>query len=168
MNQQAAALIAQLGLEPHPEGGFYRETYRAPLEVDSAAHQGRRSAFTSIYFLLAGDHYSAWHRVASDESWFFHVGSGVDVFSLVPNGDASPSALQVQTLGTAGQFELTIPAGRWFAARPLGPDAYALVSCVVAPGFVFEDFELASPEQLIAQGCQQSKDWPLIESLLVK
>lgn len=80
MNQQAAALIEQLCLEPHPEGGFYRETYRAPLDVDSNAHQGRRSAFTSIYFLLPGDQYSAWHRVASDESWFFHMGSGVKVF----------------------------------------------------------------------------------------
>ena len=168
MNQQAAALIAQLGLEPHPEGGFYRETYRAPLEVDSAAHQGRRSAFTSIYFLLAGDHYSAWHRVASDESWFFHTGSGVDVFSLVPNGDPELSVLQVQTLGVSGLFELTVPAGRWFAAKTLDPDGFALVSCVVAPGFVFEDFELATRQQLVDEGYCKDSAWALIESLLNK
>lgn len=80
MNQQVVALIEQLGLEPHPEGGYYRETYRASLNIDSAAHNGQRSAYTSIYFLLAGDQYSAWHRVASDESWFYHMGDGVEVF----------------------------------------------------------------------------------------
>lgn len=175
MNEEAAALIQKLGLEPHPQSGYYRETYRAPLDVESQAHQGRRKAFTSIYFLLAGEQYSAWHRVASDESWFFHLGSGIEILSLVPggdgDGDATLSALQVQTLSaTAGRFELTIPAGRWFASRPAGggPDAFALVSCVVAPGFVFEDFELASRQQLLDEGCEQSPDWPLIESLLIK
>lgn len=168
MNQQAASLIEQLRLEPHPEGGFYRETYRAPLDVDSKAHQGRRSAFTSIYFLLPGDHYSAWHRVASDESWFFHMGSGVEVFSLVPSVDTGSSVLQAQTLGATGLFELTIPAGRWFAAKPLGPDGFALVSCVVAPGFEFEDFELATHQNLIDEGCDKNNEWPLIASLLIK
>lgn len=168
MNQQAASLIEQLRLEPHPEGGFYRETYRAPLDVDSKAHQGRRSAFTSIYFLLPGDHYSAWHRVASDESWFFHMGSGVEVFSLVPSVDSGSSVLQAQTLGATSLFELTIPAGRWFAAKPLGPDGFALVSCVVAPGFEFEDFELATHQNLIDEGCDENNEWPLIESLLIK
>mgnify|MGYP002628758944 CR=1 FL=1 len=168
MNQQAAALIEQLRLEPHPEGGFYREMYRAPLDVDSNAHQGRRSAFTSIYFLLPGEHYSAWHRVASDESWFFHKGSGVKVFSLVPSANAAQSVLQTQTLGSAGQFELTVPAGRWFAAKPLDPDGFALVSCVVAPGFEFEDFELATRQNLIDEGYEKNNAWPLIESLLIK
>ena len=168
MNQQAAALIKQLRLEPHPEGGFFRETYRAPLNVDSKAHNGQRSAFTTIYFLLAGEHYSAWHRVASDESWFFHLGSGVEVFSMVPSANAGSSVLQVQTLGVAGLFELTIPAGQWFAAKPLGPDGFALVSCVVAPGFEFEDFELATHQNLIDEGCDKKNEWPLIESLLIK
>jgi uncharacterized protein len=168
MNQQAASLIEQLRLEPHPEGGFYRETYRAPLDVDSKAHQGRRSAFTIIYFLLAGDHYSAWHRVASDESWFFHMGSGVEVFSMVPSAGTGSSVLQAQTLGATGLFELTIPAGRWFAAKPLGPDGFALVSCVVAPGFEFEDFELATHQNLIDEGCDKNNEWSLIESLLIK
>lgn len=168
MNQQAASLIEQLRLEPHPEGGFFRETYRAPLDVDSKAHQGRRSAFTIIYFLLAGDHYSAWHRVASDESWFFHMGSGVEVFSMVPSAGTGSSVLQAQTLGATGLFELTIPAGRWFAAKPLGPDGFALVSCVVAPGFEFEDFELATHQNLIDEGCDENNEWPLIESLLIK
>lgn len=175
MNQKAIALIEQLELMPHPEGGYYRETYRAPLDIESPAHEGRRSAFTSIYFLLAAEHYSAWHRVASDESWFFHAGSDLAVYSLLPSADSKPSALQVQTLGnpeasgnTDSRFELTIPAGRWFAAKPTKPDAYALVSCVVAPGFVFEDFALATRQNLLDEGCDQTSNWPLIESLLIK
>lgn len=168
MNQQVGTLIKQLGLEPHPEGGYYRETYRAPLVIDSADHVGKRSAFTSIYYLLAGDQYSAWHRVASDESWFLHMGSGVEIFTLIPTHEAATMALQTQTLGVMGQFGLTIPAGRWFAAKPLGPDGFALVSCVVAPGFVFEDFELATRQQLVKVGCDKHNEWPLIESLMVK
>jgi hypothetical protein len=168
MNPQAAVLIEQLGLEPHPEGGYYRETYRAPLDVNSVAHKGRRSAYTSIYFLLAGDQYSAWHRVASDESWFFHMGSGVDILTLIPSSDSAPIALQVQTLGALDRFELAIPAGRWFAAKPLGTDGFALVSCVVAPGFVFEDFELATRQHLLDEGWDKHNEWPLIESLMIK
>jgi len=169
MNQQATDLIQQLDLVPHPEGGYYRETYRAALEVDSTAHHGRRSAFTSIYFLLAGDQHSAWHRVASDESWFFHAGSDIEIYSLVPGTELSPSALQVQVLGASSVcFELTVPAGRWFAAKPVDSNAYTLVSCVVAPGFVFEDFELATRQNLLDEGFDQIGDWPLIESLLLK
>jgi len=169
MNQKAETLIKQLGLEPHPEGGFYRETYRAPLTVTSAVHEGVRSAFTCIYFMLPGEHYSAWHRVASDESWFFHVGSDLEIFSLMPRSDDCSGCVQVQTIGpSVGSFELTIPAGRWFAARPIERDSYSLVSCVVAPGFTFEDFELADHQMLIDEGYQQTADWPLIESLLVR
>lgn len=168
MNQKVVALIEQLGLEPHPEGGYYRETYRAPLDVNSADHVGKRSAFTSIYFLLAGNQYSAWHRVASDESWFFHSGTGVEIFSWVPGTGAATSTLQVQTLSAADRFELTVPAGRWFAAKPVGPDGFALVSCVVAPGFVFDDFELATRQQLVNEGCDKHNEWPLIESLLIQ
>ena len=106
--------------------------------------------------------------MASDESWFFHKGSGVKVFSLVPSANAAHSVLQTQTLGSAGQFELTVPAGRWFAAKPLDPDGFALVSCVVAPGFEFEDFELATRQNLIDEGYEKNNAWPLIESLLIK
>jgi len=169
MNPEALLLIEKLGLKPHPEGGFYRETYRAPLSVNSAAHQGTRPAFTAIYFMLPGQHYSAWHRVASDESWFFHVGSDLEIFSLTPRSDDSAGFVQVQTIGpSTGHFELTVPAGRWFAARPVERDSHSLVSCVVAPGFTFEDFELADRQMLVDDGYQQTADWPLIESLLVK
>lgn len=169
MNSDTRSLIQKLDLLAHPEGGYYRETYRAPLQVHSAFHGGMRAAFTSIHFLLAAGQYSAWHRVASDESWFFHEGSDVAVHSLVPPTAQGDAVVRTQTLGAdSGCFELTVPAGTWFAARPVAPGSHVLVSCVVAPGFEFEDFELATREQLMAADYHTSADWPMIESLLVR
>ncbi|UOD50056.1 cupin domain-containing protein [Orrella daihaiensis] len=168
MNPSTQSLIQKLALAPHPEGGYYRETYRAPLQVHSSIHGGLRSAFTSIHFMLAAGQYSAWHRVASDESWFFHEGSDVEVHSLLPVAGNRDRVVHTQTLGVAsGCFELTIPAGTWFAARLAQNDSHSLVSCVVAPGFEFEDFELASKDQLIEAGYRDTVQWPMIESLLV-
>ena len=87
---------------------------------------------------------------------------------MIPSRDEAPLTLQAQTLGPQVQFGLTIPAGRWFAAKPLSSDGFALVSCVVAPGFLFEDFELATRHQLVGEGCDKLKQWPLIESLLIQ
>jgi uncharacterized protein len=169
MNQEAALLVERLGLLPHPEGGFYRETYRASMRVQSPAHASERSAFTSIHFLLADDQYSAWHRVKSDESWFFHAGVDLAIYCLVPDAVGNGIQLQMQTLGAAsGQFELTVPANRWFAAKPLKPQSHVLVSCVVAPGFEFDDFELAQRHHLLDAGCVHMPDWPFVESLLAR
>ena len=167
MNPHAKALIHQLDLQPHPEGGYYRETYRAPLAVESLHHAGARCAMTSIYFLLDGSQHSAWHRVASDELWFFHLGADLHIYSLLPDPDKSSSAIHVRTLSVSDQcFEAAIPAGTWFAAKPADKDAFSLVSCVVSPGFEFEDFELASKDKLINEGYDRHSDWRLIESLL--
>lgn len=167
MNPQAKALIHKLDLKPHPEGGFYRETYRAPLQVQSPHHSDARSAFTSIYFLLDGTQHSAWHRVASDESWFFHLGTDLHIYSLSPDPDNAPSVIEVRTLGVSNQcFETTIAAGTWFAARPANKDGFSLVSCVVGPGFEFGDFELASREKLMATGYEKHPDWKMIEPFL--
>lgn len=167
MNPHAEALIHKLDLHPHPEGGYYRETYRAPLQVQSPHHVGARCALTSIYFLLDGTQHSAWHRVASDESWFFHLGADLHIYTLVPNPDGSSNAVRARTLGLSNQcFETTITAGSWFAAKPADGDSFSLVSCVVGPGFEFEDFELASREKLVAEGYERHPDWRLIEPLL--
>lgn len=169
MNPQAAWLVQRLGLTPHPEGGYYRETYRSSLPVQSPAHATSRAAFTSIHFLLADGQYSAWHRVTSDEGWFFHLGCDLEIYSLCPSLGPGPCVLTVDTLGASrGQFEVTIPAGRWFAAKPVQPEGFALVSCVVGPGFEFEDFQLASRQDLLATGLQDHADWALIESLMVR
>ena len=168
LNPDVQALIERLDLAAHPEGGFYRETYRAPLQVQSARHGGMRAAFTNIHFLLAGEQYSAWHRVASDESWFFHQGCDIEVHSLLPVEDSVTSVVHTQRIGPmSGFFELTVPAGTWFAAKPVDADSHTLVSCVVAPGFIFEDFELANRQQLIEAGYHQTAQWPMIESLLI-
>jgi predicted cupin superfamily sugar epimerase len=167
---QAQHWIEHLALLPHPEGGFYRETYRASRKVQSPHHQGGRTAMTSIYYLLADQQYSAWHRVASDESWFFHAGVDLNIHCLLPAAAGQHGAdSQIKTVRigpSAGQFGTTIPADTWFAAQPAEPSAYTLVSCVVAPGFEFADFELATQMQLCVEGLDQHPQWPWIQSLL--
>lgn len=167
MNPDAQKLIEKLDLLPHPEGGYYRENYRAPLRIASQTHQGDRAAFTSIYFLLDGSQYSAWHRVGSDESWFFHTGSDLELLTLASPPVKPENAVTTHSIGPqCGSFELTVPADTWFAARPVDPSGFTLVSCVVSPGFEFEDFELATREQLVAEGYQQHPDWDFIKPFL--
>ena len=109
-----------------------------------------RSALTSIYYLLEGDDFSALHRLRSDEVWYFHAGAVLAIYAI----DAA-AALTVHRLGDASKaagttFSIAIPAGTWFGARLEGRDAWALAGCAVAPGFEFEDFELAQRGVLIA------------------
>jgi predicted cupin superfamily sugar epimerase len=137
---------ADLDLEPHPEGGWYAETYRHPATTETA--RGTRSLGTAIHFLLLPGESSAWHRVTSDELWFHHRGGPLRLWL---GGDAeAPGAPVEQRLGpdvTAGQRpQLLVPAGHWQAARPV--DEAVLVSCVVVPGFDFADFSLggAAPD----------------------
>ena len=130
----ADELIRSLGLQPHPEGGWYAETWRAPVD------EGRRAASTGIYFLLQEGERSHWHRVDADELWLYHDGEPLRL--SISAGDAH---VEHRVLGRdvqAGQLpQLVVPAGQWQAAEPLG--GWTLVSCVVAPGFRFDGFELA-------------------------
>ena len=131
----AHAIIDRLGLSRHPEGGHYRETFRSDARVP--AHGGERSAVTSILFLLAAGEESRSHRVRSDELWLHQGGDDVELTiggEVVRLGAGPDAALQA-----------FVPGGVWQAARAArGPAGYALVGCVVAPGFEFEDFELAA------------------------
>lgn len=136
-----------LDLAPHPEGGWFRETWRAGLVLPSDAlpdHPGPRSAGTAIYYLLGPGESSAWHVVRSAELWFWHRG-GPLTLSLGGDGE-HPVRPQELTLGpdlTVGQQpQLLVPAGVWQAARP-ATGAEVLVSCVVVPGFDFADFRLS-------------------------
>ena len=136
MNPRATELIRTLDLAPHPEGGFYRETYRSAAKV-SAAQGARRDAVTTIYFLLAAGGFSAWHRVRSDESWHWYEGEPLELLLASPDF----GVVQRRRLGQVGpgiEPAATVPSGWWQAARPLG--TFALCGCVVAPGFEFEDF----------------------------
>lgn len=136
---EAERIIEALGLTPHPEGGWYRETWAAP------APGGGRPLGTAIHFLLREGERSHWHRVDADEIWLWHAGGSL-VLS-VSETDAGPA--RVQTLGPevlASQApQVVVPAGWWQSGRPVAGSAagYALVSCVVFPGFRFDGFDLA-------------------------
>lgn len=132
------AMIERLQLEPHPEGGFYKERYRSPLSVQRA-DGAQRSAYTLIDFLLPEGVESQWHRVlGADETWHFCAGS-----PLLLRRQHHGQAIEELTLGAhpLSSWQL-IPAGCWQAARSTG--AWTLVHCTVAPGFSFDDFELRS------------------------
>ncbi|TAD91801.1 MAG: cupin domain-containing protein [Bacteroidetes bacterium] len=141
-------LVAHYGLLPHPEGGFYKETYRSPTGMLPAGFPSHRPYATAIYFLLTAQHFSAFHRIASDEVWHFYEGDGLHVHMIAPNGDYS--LLQLGPDAAAGQvYQAVVPAGYWFASGVAVGGHYAFVGCTVAPGFCFEDFELANRQQLI-------------------
>lgn len=150
---EAQHWIDRLHLQPHPEGGFFRETYRAALKLPHAAlpgHGGDRSASTAIYFLLAGDQFSAFHRIRSDELWHFYAGSGLIVHVIEPGGNYHELLLG-SNADHGEQFQAVVPAGCWFGSSLRQSDTYALVGCTVAPGFDFADFEIAGREALAAQ-----------------
>jgi predicted cupin superfamily sugar epimerase len=140
---EASDWIAQLHLQPHPEGGYYKETYRSKEESDFTGFDGKRNISTAIYFLLEGKDKSHFHRIQSDELWFFHEGSTLEIFVL------HEDKLECITLGKNGQLQAVIPAGVWFGARVQDQQRYALVSCTVAPGFDFRDFELGNKKLLL-------------------
>jgi predicted cupin superfamily sugar epimerase len=144
-------LVKQLGLLPHPEGGFYAETYRSTTGFSqSGDRQGYRSYSTAIYFLLTKGNFSALHRIKSDEVWHFYLGDPVHVHSISPEGDYHCIALGNHfTKGEVPQY--VVPAGWWFGSESVGEIGYSLVGCTVAPGFDFADFELAEKEKLIGK-----------------
>jgi predicted cupin superfamily sugar epimerase len=133
MTGTAGHIIAELGLQPHPEGGWYRETWRGPMIA------GRASG-TAILFLLQAGERSHWHRVDADEIWLWHAGAPL----CLSMGEtvARQHRLGPAVLG-AERPQIVVPAGHWQAARSLGD--WTLVSCTVSPGFRFEGFELAPP-----------------------
>jgi uncharacterized protein len=133
MEPRARELIESLALEPHPEGGFYRQVFKSPRIVN-----GDRSAISAIYFLLPRDQHSRWHRVTSDEIWVNVEGNGVALHTF------DGTATQTRRLGAALPFAV-VNAGEWQAAEPV--DAFALVACFVAPGFEFDDFTMMAEDR---------------------
>ncbi|GHB84265.1 cupin domain-containing protein [Persicitalea jodogahamensis] len=155
LQKPASYWVDKYQMQPHPEGGYFVETYRAAEQIPHAAlperFGGSRSFSTAIYFLLEGHHFSALHRIQSDEVWHFYAGDPLEVFVIHPES----GALEIIRLGPdpeAGEvFQAVVPAGTWFGSRPVAGAAYSLVGCTVAPGFDFADFELAERETLLAQ-----------------
>jgi predicted cupin superfamily sugar epimerase len=161
----ASYWIGKLGLTPHPEGGYYRQTYRSELSIEKAGlpaiFGGSRAASTAIYFLLEAENFSAFHRLQTDEVWHFYAGQPLVVHVLERGGACSRILLGRDP--EAGQvLQAVVRGGHWFASHVADWKSWALVGCTVAPGFEFEDFEMGEREELTARYPQHGE---LIERL---
>ncbi len=144
-------IIKKLQLQPHPEGGFFRETYRSSLEFDFfGGTNGVRNCSTGIYFLLTAENRSHLHRIQSDEVWHFYQGDPLNVVMLTADGELSVTTLG-QNIDAGERFQFVVPAGAWFGAEVASGGSYSLVGCTVAPGFDFCDFELAKKDKMLQQ-----------------
>lgn len=157
---QACDWIKQLDLEAHPEGGWFKETYRCQ-EILTAGQLPERFAHdhcfsTAIYYLLEAPDFSAFHRIRQDELWHFYQGCGLTIHVINDQGDYE--AIKLGNDPALGQsFQAVVNAGDWFAATVDEPDGFALVGCTVAPGFEFVDFELAVADTLSTQYPQHAE-----------
>lgn len=152
MNTKINTYIHKLNLQPHPEGGWYSETYRSNESTAALPDRfsGERSLSTAIYFLVTGETFSAFHRIKSDELWHFYDGDMLEIFVIDERGE-----LSIISLGSdidSGQvFQAVVRAGCWFASRCSAADGFSLVGCTVSPGFDFADFEMADRGELVRQ-----------------
>jgi predicted cupin superfamily sugar epimerase len=164
MGCEAKKYIDKLRLEPHPEGGYYREIYRSdelilPPGLPERFKKGRAIS-TSIYFLLEGEQISNFHRLKSDEIWHFYDGCGVIIFTINTEGKLSEFRLG-NNLDQKESLQVVIKHGNWFAAELPDKNSYCLAGCTVSPGFDFEDFEMGDRDTLL-------KDFPNYTELIRK
>lgn len=153
-------IIAEYDLRPHPEGGWYKQTYKSseliPQDALPARFDGSRAFSTAIYFLLEQGNFSAFHRIKSDECWHFYTGDPLFIYLIQQDGN-----LQIISLGNRVDkkqlFQFVVPANSWFASRPAPLSRFCFVGCTVAPGFDFADFELAGASALSAVYPQHEK-----------
>ena len=156
MNTQPAPreLIERFKLAPHPEGGYFKENYRSletiPKTFLPKRFKGERNYSTAIYFLLEQGNFSAFHRIQSDECWHFYSGGRLIIHVIQLNGKLETIKLG-NDFAAGEQFQAIVPASCWFASEPAPGTAYAFVGCTVAPGFDFNDFELAEADSLSKQ-----------------
>jgi len=151
---QAAVIIDQYRLRPHPEGGFFAETYRSAGRIPEAAlparFSGERNFSTAIVFLLRENDFSALHRLKQDEVWHFYSGGALRLVMISPEGKCSEIILGPNA--AAGDVaQAVVPADCWFAAAPTEKAGFSFVGCTVAPGFDFADFELAKRADMLTQ-----------------
>lgn len=151
--QAADYWINHLNLQAHPEGGFYRETYRSAEKVLANELPDRfddtRNFSTAIFFLLRSEDRSLFHRIKSDEVWHYHAGTSLSIYVL--EGDALVTYVLGPNLEKGEQLQVVVPANCWFGARLNDADSYTLAGCTVSPGFDFHDFELAGRASLLQQ-----------------
>lgn len=148
MTKSAQYYIDKLNLNAHPEGGFYAETYRGDQQIQNK-EGNTRNISTAIYFLLSDNQKSHFHRIKSDELWFHHQGKALKISVII---DGKLEAIYLGTdLENGEVLQATIPANCWFASEVKNKEGFALVSCTVAPGFDFADFEMAKKADLQLQ-----------------
>ena len=165
LTETVETLVRALELVPHPEGGFYKETYRARATIPKAGlgdrFGGDRAVCTAIYYLLRVGDVSAFHRIESDEIWHFYGGASLTVHCL--HADGSHRAIRLGDDFERGEIpQAVVPAGTIFGARIEGDGEYTLVGCTVSPGFDFAEFSLVDRVSLLASHPEQAN---LIEDL---
>lgn len=144
MNKEAAQWIKKLRLQKHPEGGYFKETHRSDLTVEIAGYNGPRQVSTSIYYMLVGGQFSAFHRIKSDETWHHYAGGSLALYAMV---DGKLSKIKMGK-GKGEMPQFTIKANTWFAAS-LNDKPYCLLGCTVSPGFDYRDWELGRRDELV-------------------
>jgi predicted cupin superfamily sugar epimerase len=148
---ESAAIIDQLKLFPHPEGGWYSEVYRSDEILHISSLPGRYKSphcySTSIYFMLENADFSAFHRISSDETWHFYLGSPVIIYCIFPDGSTTQIVIG-NNLAQGQNPQYTIRRNCWFAAKNREDASFSLVGCTVAPGFEFTDFVLGQRQNL--------------------
>ncbi|WP_432355450.1 cupin domain-containing protein [Sporosarcina sp. A2] len=153
MKRDAAYWKEHLHLGSHPEGGSYVSSFTASETIDTEA--GKRPLFTSIYFMLADGELSHFHQLKSDELWYYHDGSAMTVHMISSEGEYSEVKLGLN-IGAGEHPQLLVPAGTVFGSSLIENGEYALVGCMVSPGFDFEDFKLFTEDELIVKFPQHS------------
>jgi predicted cupin superfamily sugar epimerase len=156
--KNAEHYINSLELQPHPEGGYYKEVFRSKQNVVREISTEIKKACTSIYYLLENADFSGFHRIASEEIWYFHKGEPLLIHVIDEQGTLVTHELSDEETGS---FSVAVPAGLWFAAEIQSTKGFTLVSCAVAPGFEFSEFEMGTLAGLVAL-------YPQHASLLMK
>lgn len=153
-------IATSLNLKPHPEGGYFRETYRSVDVIDKnclpSGFSSARNLSTAIYFLIGLGNFSAFHRILSDEMWHFYVGEPLHIHEIKPDGTYKLIKLGLN-FSDGYEPQAIVPAHSWFASECATPKGWSLVGCTVSPGFDFTDFELAERKRLISKFPEQEQ-----------
>ncbi len=146
-------IITYLDLAPHPEGGYFKETYRSDGEIEEGCldenYSGKRNFSTCIYFLLTSDKFSSFHRIKQDEIWHYYDGSPICLHVISESGNYSNHIIG-RDIFNGELLQVVVSGGCWFAAEVINKNDYSLVGCTVSPGFSFEDFELKNRKELVS------------------
>lgn len=145
--------IKNLNMIPHPEGGYYKEIFKSEEEITSneleVNYEGTRKLWTSIYFLLSKGEVSHFHRLKSDEMWYYHAGSPLTIYMITPEGELLKEQLGLN-IDKGERPQVLVPKNYIFGSA-MNVEGFSLVGCMVAPGFEFQDFELFNREELLVK-----------------